>query len=56
MAMYDVDTLFTNIPLNETIGMCVNKLFYENLATQYGTVPMADNLGLTLSNPLTGDL
>ena len=30
MASLDVDSLFTNIPLNETINICVDKLFEEN--------------------------
>ena len=31
----DVDSLFTNIPLNETIDICVNQLF-ENIDTVEG--------------------
>ena len=30
MANMDVDTLFTNIPLEETIGICVGNLFNDN--------------------------
>ena len=32
MGSLDVDSLFTNIPLDETIGICVNQLF-ENTDT-----------------------
>ena len=30
MANMHVDTLFTNIPLEETIGICVDDLFNDN--------------------------
>lgn len=30
MTSFDVDSLFTNIPLNETIGICVDKLYPSN--------------------------
>ena len=30
MANMDDDTLFTNIPLEETIGICVRNLFNDN--------------------------
>ena len=30
MASFDVDSLFTNIPLNETINIIIEKLFSEN--------------------------
>ena len=30
MASLDVESLFTNIPLEETIKKCVNDLFYNN--------------------------
>ena len=30
MTSFDVDSLFTNIPLNETIDICVNKLYTHN--------------------------
>ena len=30
MASFDVDSLFTNIPLDETINLCVDKLFKHN--------------------------
>ena len=29
MASYDVDSLFTNIPLDETINICINELFKD---------------------------
>ena len=35
MGSLDVDSLFTNIPLDETIGICVNQLF-ENTDTVKG--------------------
>ena len=31
MASLDIDSLFTNIPLNETINNCVNDLYNKNL-------------------------
>ena len=30
MASLDVDSLFTNVPLDETINICVNELFKSN--------------------------
>ena len=30
MASLDVDSLFTNVPLEETINICVNELFKSN--------------------------
>lgn len=30
MTSYDVDSLFTNIPLNETISICVDKLYFRD--------------------------
>ena len=30
MASLDVDSLFTNIPLDETINICVDNLYNEN--------------------------
>ena len=30
MASLDVDSLFTNIPINETINLCVNQLYPNN--------------------------
>ena len=30
MTLFDVDSLFTNIPLNETIDICVKKLYLHN--------------------------
>ena len=35
MASLDVDLLFTNVPLDETIGICTQGLF-ENESTVYG--------------------
>ena len=35
MPSLDVDSLFTNVPLNETIGICTQELF-ENESTFYG--------------------
>ena len=35
MGILDVDSLFTNIPLDETIDICVNQLF-ENTDTVEG--------------------
>ena len=29
MASFDIESLFTNIPLQETIGLCVENLFQE---------------------------
>ena len=30
MTSFDIESLFTNIPLEETINICVNKLFENN--------------------------
>ena len=30
MAALDIDSLFTNVPLEETINICVNELFKSN--------------------------
>ena len=30
MAFLDVNTLFTNVPLHETLNICVNELFKSN--------------------------
>ena len=35
MASLDVDSLFTNVPLDETIGICTQGLF-ESDSTVYG--------------------
>ena len=35
MASLDVDSLFTNVPLDETIGICTQGLF-ENESNVYG--------------------
>ena len=36
MASFDVDSLFTNIPLNETINICVEKLYIDKNMTVNG--------------------
>ena len=30
MTSFDIESLFTNIPLEETINVCVDKLFEKN--------------------------
>ena len=36
MASFDIENLFTNIPLKETIDICINKLFVESDTTILG--------------------
>ena len=52
MASFDVESLFTNIPLKETIDLCVDILFYDrtNIAKDYFhdllTICMSESLVL----------
>ena len=63
IASLDVDLLFTNIPLEETINICVDQLFLNSLVTaesyfifdgvcykQLDGVAMGSPLGPTLAN------
>ena len=36
MASFDIDNLFTNVPLSETIEICLNYLFNNNITTVLG--------------------
>lgn len=53
MGSLDVDAFFTSIPLDETIGICINGL-YENCETVENLTKneMKDLLDLALKNTL----
>ena len=53
MASFDVESLFTNIPLlQETIDLCVESLFKDrtHIDKQYYGVEIVSQLGLPLAN------
>ena len=50
MASFDVEALFANIPLQETIGLCVQKLFeHKNYIDGLSKDPFREMLTITMT-------
>ena len=53
MASLDVDSFFTNVPLDETIKICINELFKSEMAVSgLNKKGMFEMLSLTLKESI----
>ena len=50
MASFDVSSLFTNIPLEESIDLCIELLFSDNDSLEYRDCSPSRSLSLSAAN------